>query len=161
MVTASYAPLLALVLAKLAGASDLTAANVGLTAAVAKHAHVLADAAVEAAESYASAEAGAASGSGSAAAWCATRSAAWGSAPDEGEHRHGRDQAEAGGNEVGEVKTVGERPVHHRGERRRAGEHRLRLAAAQRRGQAGGDPCGSPCPRPERKTSPSTAMPIA
>ena len=34
MVTASYAPLLALVLAKLAGASDLTAANVGLVVAV-------------------------------------------------------------------------------------------------------------------------------
>ena len=34
MVTASYAPLLALVLAKLAGASDLTAANVGLVAAI-------------------------------------------------------------------------------------------------------------------------------
>ena len=34
MVTASYAPLLALVLAKLAGASDLTAANVGLAAAI-------------------------------------------------------------------------------------------------------------------------------
>jgi hypothetical protein len=34
MVTASYVPLLALVLAWLAGASDLTAANVGLTAAV-------------------------------------------------------------------------------------------------------------------------------
>ena len=34
MVSASYAPLLALVLARLAGASDLTAANVGLVAAV-------------------------------------------------------------------------------------------------------------------------------
>jgi Na+/H+ antiporter NhaA len=34
MVSASYAPLLALVLARLAGASDLTAANVGLAAAV-------------------------------------------------------------------------------------------------------------------------------
>ena len=34
MVTASYAPLLALVLAHLAGASDLTAANVGLVVAV-------------------------------------------------------------------------------------------------------------------------------
>ena len=34
MVTASYAPLLALVLAKLAGASDLTAANVGLVVAI-------------------------------------------------------------------------------------------------------------------------------
>ena len=34
MVTASYLPLLALVLAKLAGASDLTAANVGLVAAI-------------------------------------------------------------------------------------------------------------------------------
>ena len=34
MVTASYAPLLALVLAKVAGASDLTAANVGLAAAI-------------------------------------------------------------------------------------------------------------------------------
>ena len=34
MVTASYAPLLALVLARLAGASDLVAANVGLAAAV-------------------------------------------------------------------------------------------------------------------------------
>jgi len=34
MVTASYVPLLALVLAWLAGASDLTAANVGLVAAV-------------------------------------------------------------------------------------------------------------------------------
>jgi hypothetical protein len=34
MVTASYAPLLALLLAKLAGASDLTAANVGLIAAI-------------------------------------------------------------------------------------------------------------------------------
>ena len=34
MVTASYAPLLALVLAHLAGASDLTAANVGLAAAI-------------------------------------------------------------------------------------------------------------------------------
>ena len=34
MVTASYAPLLALVLARLAGASALTAANVGLVAAV-------------------------------------------------------------------------------------------------------------------------------
>lgn len=34
MVTASYVPLLALVLAWLAGASDLTAANVGLAAAV-------------------------------------------------------------------------------------------------------------------------------
>jgi hypothetical protein len=34
MVTASYAPLLALVLAKLAEASDLTAANVGLVAAI-------------------------------------------------------------------------------------------------------------------------------
>ena len=30
MVSASYAPLLALVLARLAGASDLTAANAGL-----------------------------------------------------------------------------------------------------------------------------------
>jgi hypothetical protein len=35
MVTASYAPLLALVLARLAGASALAAANVGLTAAIA------------------------------------------------------------------------------------------------------------------------------
>ena len=34
MVTASYAPLLALVLARLAGASALTAANVGLVAAI-------------------------------------------------------------------------------------------------------------------------------
>src|ERR1700729_1334328 len=34
MVTASYAPLLALVLAKLSGASALTAANVGLVAAI-------------------------------------------------------------------------------------------------------------------------------
>ena len=34
MVSASYAPLLALVLARLAGASDLTAANVGLVVAV-------------------------------------------------------------------------------------------------------------------------------
>lgn len=34
MVSASYAPLLALVLARLAGASDLTAANVGLVAAL-------------------------------------------------------------------------------------------------------------------------------
>jgi hypothetical protein len=34
MVTASYAPLVALVLAHLAGASDLTAANVGLVAAI-------------------------------------------------------------------------------------------------------------------------------
>ena len=34
MVTASYAPLLALVLARLAGASALTAANVGLAAAI-------------------------------------------------------------------------------------------------------------------------------
>ena len=34
MVTASYAPLLAVVLAKLAGASDLTAANIGLAAAI-------------------------------------------------------------------------------------------------------------------------------
>jgi hypothetical protein len=34
MVTASYLPLLALVLAKLAGASALTAANVGLVAAI-------------------------------------------------------------------------------------------------------------------------------
>ena len=34
MVTASYAPLLALVLAQLAGASDLSAANVGLAAAI-------------------------------------------------------------------------------------------------------------------------------
>ena len=34
MVTASYAPLLAVVLARLAGASDLTAANVGLAAAI-------------------------------------------------------------------------------------------------------------------------------
>jgi hypothetical protein len=34
MVTASYLPLLALVLAHLAGASDLTAANVGLAAAI-------------------------------------------------------------------------------------------------------------------------------
>jgi hypothetical protein len=35
MVTASYAPLLALVIARLAGASALTAANVGLAVAVA------------------------------------------------------------------------------------------------------------------------------
>jgi hypothetical protein len=34
MVTASFAPLLALVLARLAGASELTAANIGLVAAV-------------------------------------------------------------------------------------------------------------------------------
>src|SRR5262249_41245576 len=34
MVSASYLPLLAVVLAKLAGASDLTAANVGLVAAI-------------------------------------------------------------------------------------------------------------------------------
>src|SRR5262250_1138218 len=34
MVSASYVPLLAVVLAKLAGASDLTAANVGLVAAI-------------------------------------------------------------------------------------------------------------------------------
>jgi bacteriorhodopsin len=34
MVSASFAPLLALVLARLAGASDLAAANVGLVAAV-------------------------------------------------------------------------------------------------------------------------------
>jgi low affinity Fe/Cu permease len=34
MVSASYAPLLALVLARLAGASALTAANVGLVAAL-------------------------------------------------------------------------------------------------------------------------------
>ncbi len=34
MVSASYAPLLALVLARLAGASALTAANIGLVAAV-------------------------------------------------------------------------------------------------------------------------------
>ena len=34
MVTASYAPLLALVLARLAGASALTAANIGLAAAI-------------------------------------------------------------------------------------------------------------------------------
>ena len=34
MVTASYAPLLAVVLARLAGASALTAANVGLVAAI-------------------------------------------------------------------------------------------------------------------------------
>jgi hypothetical protein len=34
MVAASYAPLLALVLAKLAGSSDLTAANIGLAAAI-------------------------------------------------------------------------------------------------------------------------------
>ena len=34
MVTASYAPLLALVLARLAGAAALTAANIGLVAAI-------------------------------------------------------------------------------------------------------------------------------
>jgi hypothetical protein len=34
MVSASYAPLLAVVLAKVAGASDLTAANVGLVVAI-------------------------------------------------------------------------------------------------------------------------------
>ena len=76
---------------------------------------------------------------------------------DQGEHRDRGDQAEPRGHEVREVEAVGERVVHHRGQRRRPGDHRPGLAAAQRPARPG------PATRvsPAWKTSPSTAMPNA